>query len=187
MEGFQQDTEIEKREAALKVALRWLSEAVETIVPAVLIAVLINLFLAQATRVYGQSMEPNLHSDQRLVVEKLSYTFHEPQRGDIIILNVPRAGSGLLIKRVIGLPGEKVEIKGGRVYINEQAVEESYLSNQAQRDMKAIVVPPKHVFVLGDNRGFSNDSRSFGAVPLDNIVGRAWFSYWPLDQVGFLE
>ncbi|MBC8264951.1 MAG: signal peptidase I [Anaerolineales bacterium] len=171
----------------MKVALRWLSEAVETIVPAVLIAVLINLFLAQATRVYGQSMEPNLHSDQRLVVEKLSYTFHEPQRGDIIILNVPRAGSGLLIKRVIGLPGEKVEIKGGRVYINEQAVEESYLSNQAQRDMKVIVVPPKHVFVLGDNRGFSNDSRSFGAVPLDNIVGRAWFSYWPLDQVGFLE
>jgi len=164
-----------------------LSEGVETIVPAILIAVLINLFLAQATRVYGQSMEPNLHSDQRLVVEKLSYNFHEPRWGDIVILQVPQAGSGLLIKRVIGLAGEKVEIKGGKVYINDQPLEEPYLSNQFQRDMRATVVPPEHVFVLGDNRGFSNDSRSFGSVPLDNIVGRAWFSYWPLDQLGFLE
>ncbi len=187
LEEFQQNVEPPKKEAALKIALRWLSEAVETIVPAVLIAILINIFLAQATRVYGQSMEPNLHTDQRLVVEKLSYNFHEPRRGDIIVLSVPRTGSGLLIKRVIGLPGEKVEIKGGRVYINEQAIEEPYLSNQTQRDMTAIVVPPGQVFVLGDNRGFSNDSRAFGSVPLDNVIGRAWFSYWPLDQVGFLE
>jgi len=167
--------------------LRWVSEAVETIVPAVLIALLINLFLAQATRVYGQSMEPNLHSDQRLVVEKLSYNFHIPQRGDIVVLKVPDAGSGLLIKRIIGLPGEKVEIKDGRVHINDRPLEEPYLSHQSQRDMTAIVVPPEHVFVLGDNRGFSNDSRSFGTVPLDHVVGRAWFSYWPPDQIGFLE
>ena len=187
MGEFQQDMETEKRESVLRILLRWLSEVVETIVPAILIAVLINIFLAQATRVYGQSMEPNLHTDQRLVVEKLSYTFHEPQRGDIVILQVPQAGSGLLIKRVIGLPGEKVEIKGGKVHINEQPLEEPYLSPQSQRDMRAIVVPPEHVFVLGDNRGFSNDSRSFGSVPLDNIGGRAWFSYWPLDQVGFVE
>ena len=187
MEEFQQNTETEKRESAFRIALRWLSEGVETIVPAVLIALLINLFLAQATRVYGQSMEPNLHSDQRLVVEKLSYSFHEPRRGDIVILQVPQAGSGLLIKRVVGLPGEKIEIKGGKVYVNEQPLAEPYLSNQSQRDMRAIVVPPEHVFVLGDNRGFSNDSRAFGSVPLDHIVGRAWLSYWPLDQVGFLE
>ncbi|MFQ5813389.1 MAG: signal peptidase I [Anaerolineae bacterium] len=187
MEEFQPDTETGKRKVALRIALRWLSEAVETFVPAVLIAVLINLFLAQATRVYGQSMEPSLHTDQRLVVEKLSYNFHEPRRGDIVILQVSQAGSGLLIKRAIGLAGEKVEIKGGKVYINEQPLEEPYLSNQSQRDMRAIVVPPEHVFVLGDNRNFSNDSRSFGPVPMDNIVGRAWFSYWPLDEVGFVE
>ncbi len=187
MEEFQQDSETGKRETALRRVLGWLSEVVETIVPAILIALLINLFLAQATRVYGQSMEPNLHSDQRLVVEKISYNFHEPRRGDIVILRVSQAGSGLLIKRVIGLPGEKVEIKGGKVYINEQPLEEPYLSDQSQRDMKAIVVPPEHVFVLGDNRNFSNDSRSFGPVPLDNILGRAWFSYWPLDEVGFVE
>jgi signal peptidase I len=187
MEESQQDTETGKRESTFRIALRWLSEAVETFVPAVLIAILINVFLAQATRVYGQSMEPNLHTDQRLVVEKLSYNFHEPRRGDIVVLNVPQAGSGLLIKRVIGLPAEKVEIRDGKVYINEQPLEEPYLSTQSQRDMRATVVPPEHVFVLGDNRGFSNDSRSFGAVPLDNIVGRAWFSYWPLDQIGLVE
>ncbi len=187
MEDFQLDTGTGKQESAFRIALRWLSEAVETFVPAILIAVLINLFLAQATRVYGQSMEPSLHTDQRLVVEKLSYNFHEPHRGDIVILRVPQAGSGLLIKRVIGLPGEKMEIKGGKVYINEQPLEEPYLSSQSQRDMRAIVVPPEHVFVLGDNRNFSNDSRSFGPVALDNILGRAWFSYWPLDQIGFVE
>ncbi|MBM4464608.1 MAG: signal peptidase I [Chloroflexi bacterium] len=187
MEEFQQDPETGKRGSAFRIALRWLSEALETVVPAVLIALLINLFLAQATRVYGQSMEPNLHSDQRLVVEKLSYNFHEPRRGDIVVLQVSQARSGLLIKRVVGLAGEKVEIKDGRVYINEQPLEEPYISQQPQRDMRATVVPPKHVFVLGDNRGFSNDSRSFGPVPLDNIVGRAWFSYWPLDEIGFVE
>ncbi len=187
MEEFQQNTETGKRETALRKGLRWLSEAVETIVPAILIALLINLFLAQATRVYGQSMEPNLHSDQRLVVEKISYSFHEPRRGDIVVLKSPRAGSGLLIKRVIGLAGEKVEIKGGKVYINEQPQEERYLSQHPQRGMRATVVPLKHVFVLGDNRSFSNDSRAFGPVPLDNVVGRAWFSYWPPDQIGFVE
>lgn len=187
MEGFQEDTETGKGEKTLRRVFRWLSEVVETIVPAVLIALLINLFLAQATRVYGQSMEPNLHSDQRLVVEKLSYNFQDPQRGDIVVLKVPRAGSGLLIKRVIGLSGEKVEIKGGKVHINEQPLEEPYLSQQPQRDMRAIVVPPEHVFVLGDNRNFSNDSRSFGSVPVENVVGRAWFSYWPLDEMGFVE
>jgi signal peptidase I len=187
LEEFQRDTGTGKKDSAFRIVLRWLSEVVETVVPAILIAVLINIFLAQATRVYGQSMEPNLHTDQRLVVEKLSYNFHEPRRGDIVILQVPQAGPGLLIKRVVGLPGEKIEIKDGQVYINEQPLEEPYLSQQTQRDMRATVVPPEHVFVLGDNRGFSNDSRSFGAVPLDHIVGRAWFSYWPLDQVGFVE
>jgi signal peptidase I len=179
--------EAEKRETVLERVLRWLSEVVETIVPAILIALLINLFLAQATRVHGQSMEPNLHSDQRLVVEKVSYNFREPRRGDIVVLRIPRAGSGLLIKRVIGLAGEKVEIKGGKVYINEQPLEEPYISHQPQRAMKAVVVPPKHVFVLGDNRSFSNDSRSFGPVPLENIVGRAWFSYWPPHRIGFVQ
>ena len=165
-------------------ALRWLREVLETILPAVLIAFLINFFLAQATQVHGQSMEPTLHSHQRLVVEKVSYRFHGPRRGDVIVLKSPRESSELLIKRVIGLPGEAVEIRQGRVYINGQEWDEPYLERSAGGDWGPIIVPPLHVFVLGDNRSFSNDSRAFGMVPIENIVGRAWVSYWPLDEVG---
>jgi signal peptidase I len=164
-------------------ALRWLRDVLETILPAVLIAFLINLFLAQATQVHGQSMEPTLHSDQRLVVEKVSYHFHGPRQGDIVVLRSPQS-SELLIKRVIGLPGETVEIRQGRVYINGQELDEPYRERSTGGNWGPIIVPPLRVFVLGDNRGFSNDSRAFGMVPIDNIVGRAWVSYWPLDEVG---
>jgi signal peptidase I len=165
-------------------ALRWLRDVLETILPAVLIAILINFFLAQATQVHGQSMEPTLHSDQRLVVEKVSYRFHGPRRGDIIVLKSPQRNSELLIKRVIGLPGETVEIKQGWVYINGQDLDEQYLERSTGGNWGPIIVPPLHVFVLGDNRSFSNDSRAFGMVPIKNIIGRAWVSYWPLDEVG---
>jgi signal peptidase I len=165
-------------------ALRWLREVLETILPAVLIAFLINFFLAQATQVHGQSMEPTLHSDQRLVVEKVSYRFHGPRRGDIVVLKSPKRGEELLIKRVIGLSGETIEIRQGRVYINGQELDEPYLERLTGGNWGPIIVPPLQVFVLGDNRGFSNDSRAFGMVPIVNIVGRAWVSYWPLDEVG---
>ena len=165
-------------------ALRWLREVLETILPAVLIAFLINFFLAQATQVHGQSMEPTLHSDQRLVVEKVSYRFHGPRHGDIVVLKSPQQSTELLIKRVIGLPGETVEIRQGRVYINGQELDEPYLERPTGGNWGPIIIPPLQVFVLGDNRGFSNDSRAFGVVPIENIVGRAWVSYWPLDKVG---
>ena len=164
-------------------ALRRLRDVLETILPAVLIAFLINLFLAQATQVLGQSMEPTLHSDQRLVVEKVSYRFHGPRQGDIVVLESPQS-SELLIKRVIGLPGETVEIRQGRVYINGQELDEPYRERSTGGNWGPIIVPPLHVFVLGDNRSFSNDSRAFGMVPIENIVGRACVSYWPLDELG---
>jgi signal peptidase I len=164
--------------------LRAVREILETIVPAIIIALLINLFMAQATRVYGQSMEPNLHTDQRLIVEKVSYHIHPPRRGDVVVLKLPAEHSELLIKRVIGLPGEVIEIKDGHVYINGTSLDEPYL-NQFTRGLVApLQVPPLHVFVLGDNRGFSNDSRSFGMIGFEDVVGRAWFSYWPLDVFG---
>ena len=164
--------------------LRFLREVLETAVPAIMIALLINLFLAQATRVYGQSMEPNLHTDQRLIVEKLSYHMHPPRRGDVIVLKLHHDDSELLIKRVIGLPGEEVEIKDGRVFVNGKVLAEPYLNQYTQGQMAPRVVPPLQVFVLGDNRGFSNDSRSFGMVDFSDIVGRAWLSYWPISQIG---
>ena len=191
--------------------MSWIREAAETIFPALLIVLIVNLFLAQATRVEGQSMEPNVRDNQRLVVEKVSYHFHTAKRGDIVVLKPPdwqplRLDRRIiawfctalpldcsvdmpdpLIKRVIALPGETVEIKDGSVYINDEILNEPYLQQHTFGNMPRRIVSPEHVFVLGDNRGASNDSRSFGEVALSNIVGRAWFRYWPLDDMGLVR
>jgi signal peptidase I len=165
-----------------------LREVLETVLPALLIALLINVFIGQATRVEGQSMEPNLHTNQRLVVEKLSYHFHGPQRFDVVVLKVPSQGDELLIKRVIGLPGETVEVKNGHVYIDGQLLEEPFTTAETRPGRYSkITVPPLHVFVLGDNRDRSNDSRSFGPVPIQNVIGKAWLSYWPPEDMGVVQ
>jgi signal peptidase I len=172
---------------AIRWLLRALREVAETIVPAVVIALGINLFLAQATQVLGQSMEPTLHSSQRVVVEKVTYRFlHGPRRGDIVVLDLP-AQSDLLIKRVVGLPGETIEIRDGRLYVDGQLVNESWTVYPGSGNYGPLVIPPLHIFVLGDNRGASNDSRSFGPVPIDQVVGHAWFSYWPPEYIGFVD
>ncbi len=163
-------------------------ELLETILPAILIALLLNVFVGQATRVQGQSMEPNLHTDQRLVVEKMSYRFHGPRRGDIVVIRVPSQGEDLLIKRVVGLPGETVEIHDGQVYIDGQLLDEPYTNGSTRQGrIGRVIVPALQVFVMGDNRDHSNDSRSFGPVPIENIVGRAWLSYWPLNNAGMVR
>ena len=171
--------------------LRWLLQALrevaETVVPAVAIALVINLFLAQATQVLGQSMEPNLHTAQRVVVEKVTYRFfHGPRRGDIVVIDLPEQ-TDMLIKRVVGLPGETFEVRGGKVYIEGEEVDEPWTVNPGGGNYGLQTLPPLHVFVMGDNRGASNDSRNFGPVPIEYIVGRAWFSYWPTEYVGFVE
>ncbi|MGD8967238.1 MAG: signal peptidase I [Anaerolineae bacterium] len=171
-------------------ALAWLLQAVreigETVIPAVIIALFINLFLAQATQVLGQSMEPTLHSSQRVVIEKVSYRLHGPRRGDIIVIDSPDQ-SEMLIKRVVGLPGETIEVKNGRVIIDGELLEEDWTFRQGGGHFGPQTIPPLHVFVLGDNRGASNDSRNFGPVPIDDIVGQAWISYWPPGELGFVE
>ena len=168
--------------------MRFFREILETILPAILIALLINVFVGQATRVEGQSMEPNLHSNQRLVVEKMSYRFHGPERFDIVVLRLPSQGDELLIKRVVGLPGETVEISNGHVSVNGQVLEEPFAVGETRPGRQSsVVVPPLHVYVLGDNRNHSNDSRNFGPVPIENIIGRAWLSYWPLEDAGVVH
>jgi signal peptidase I len=166
---------------------RGIRDFFETIIPAIIIALLINLFLAQATRVYGQSMEPNLHTDQRLVVEKLSYSpwlhLRSPQRGDVVVVRM-EGSTELLIKRVIGLPGDLIQITNGQVYVNGAPLEEPYIAQAPFGDFGPVDVPALHLFVMGDNRNFSNDSRSFGPVAISRVIGRAWFSYWPPEDWG---
>jgi signal peptidase I len=177
----------EKSDSVLQTMWLWLVELGETVLPAIVIAVLINLFLAQATRVYGSSMEPNLHTDQRLVVEKVSYHLHGPRRGDVVVIRMPERGPELLIKRVIGLAGETIEVRSGVVYIDGQPLDEPYLIRKTSGTYGPTTIPDGNVFVMGDNRGASNDSRIFGPVTLDRVVGRAWVSYWPVETLGIVQ
>ena len=164
-----------------------LKEAAGTILPAVLIALFVNVFVAQAMVVHGPSMQPNLHYDQRVMVEKVTYRLmHGPRRGDVVVIDVPGEDEPL-IKRVVALPGEMVEVRGGRVFVDGQLQEEPWTTRQGGPDYPPTVMPPLHIFVLGDNRGSSRDSRSFGPVSVDQIVGRAWFIYWPPDQAKSLR
>jgi len=172
---------------AAQFVVSFLREVAETVIPAILIAVVINLYLAQATQVLGRSMEPTLHTSQRVVVEKVTYNFvHGPRRGDIVVIDMPDQ-SDRLIKRVIGLAGETLEIRDGRVYIDGEVLDESWTVRQGGGTYGPTTIPPLHVFVLGDNRGASNDSRSFGPVHVDYLIGRAWFSYWPLEDFGTFD
>lgn len=188
IEASKQVETIESPSPAQQAAKSWLRESLESIIPALIIVLLINAFLAQATRVEGQSMEPNLHNNERLIIEKVSYRLRPPERGEIVVLHIPgRESSAPLIKRVVGLPGESVEIHDGKVYIQGKVLDEPYLTQMTYGNMPARVVPPDHVFLLGDNRNASNDSRFFGMVPFEEIVGRAWLRYWPLDGIGIIE
>ncbi len=161
-------------------------EFLGTILPALLIALVIHLFLAQATRVYGQSMEPTLHTNDRVILDKLTYRFRPPQRGDVVVLQLNKKGPHL-IKRIVGLPGETIAIHDGRVYINGQPLDEPYLNGPTKGYLAPTHIPPGHYFVLGDNRQASNDSRSFGPVAREHIQGRAIFRYWPPQAIGFIH
>ena len=169
-----------------KHVLAFVREIVTTLVPAVVLALLIHAFLAQSTVVLGQSMEPNLRTAQRLMVEKVSYWLHPPRRGDIVVLRDPTGGPVPLIKRVVGLPGERVSIANGHVRVDGQALNEPYLNQITQGEGRSWVVPPMEMFVMGDNRSNSKDSRYFGPVPLDSVFGHAVFRFWPLDKLGGL-
>lgn len=173
-----------RRKSLAGFLLGALRELVETVLPAILIALFINAFLAQATVVRGQSMEPTLHDNERVIVEKISYRLTGgPHRGDVVVLRLdgPR---DMLIKRVVALPGETVAVQSGQVFVDGMPLTEPWAVRQGGPDYPPTVVPEGHVFVLGDNRGHSNDSRSFGPVPLANIIGHAVFVYWPPDEIG---
>lgn len=159
-------------------------EALQIVAPALILALVVHLFLAQATVVFGQSMEPNLHPHQRLIVDKISYRLHAPQRNDIVVIDLPSMEE-LLVKRIVAMPGEVVEIRRGIVYVNEQPIAEPFPHDTTPIDMAPMTLGPLSYFVLGDNRSNSNDSRAFGPVTLDQILGRVWLRYWPLDEFFF--
>ena len=158
----------------------------QSLILGALLALVLQIFI-QPTIVYGQSMEPNLHDNERVILDKVSYRIGEPARGDIVVF--PVEGEPLpLIKRVIGLPGETVEIRDGRVLIDGVVLREPYASGPTFGNMAQVRVPPDTVFVMGDNRapGGSLDSRRLGPIPLARIRGRARLAYWPPAAWGIL-
>ncbi|MBN1426922.1 MAG: signal peptidase I [Anaerolineae bacterium] len=162
-------------------------EAIETIVLAAVIWLVINYATARVV-VEGPSMRPNFTSGQLLIVNRLAYKFGDVERGDVIVFDNPTDNSEeYLIKRVIGLPGETVSINGGRVYINEQLLTEPYLAPDliTSYDVER-TIPGDSYFVMGDNRPQSQDSRSWGTLEKQYIIGKAWVSYWPLPDVGLV-
>ncbi len=171
-------------------ALEWIA----VVIGAVVVALIIKTFVVQAFKIPSESMSPTLMNGDRVVVNKLSYDAHDLNRGDVVVFARP---DGLpagpddpkdLIKRVIGLPGDTIFTRDGSVYINDRLLEEPYLpeGTMSYEIDEPIEVPEGHVFLMGDNRQHSSDSRVFGPVDVDTIVGRAFMIMWPFSRIGAL-
>src|SRR6266545_1309323 len=166
-----------------------LREVAEVVVLAIILYFGIS-FVIQAVHVEGLSMFATLDNDDYLIANKIDYRLQAPQRGDIVILRPPTNNSTDFIKRIVGLPGERILIRSGVVYINGHKLTEPYLpeewvnQNNWPADPNGEVIPPNQYFVMGDNRNRSQDSRFFGPITRDRIDGKAWFRIWPLDHFG---
>ncbi|OGO06535.1 MAG: signal peptidase I [Chloroflexi bacterium RBG_13_57_8] len=163
-----------------------LKEIIITVVLAVIIFVVAQRTI-QTYEVFMTSMEPNFHEGQRVVVNKAVYIFGEPDRGDVIIFKAPNGGDEDFIKRVIGLPGDTVEVKNRAVYVNNVKLEEPYVAESPNYVMPAVTIPKDKYFVLGDNRNHSNDSHNNWYVDRGDIRGKAWLSTWPPSDWGIVH
>lgn len=173
-------------------------EFVQSIVLALSVFVLLYLFVAQPNEVKGNSMLPNFENGEYLLTDKLSYQFGKPQRGEVVVFKAPPSEPCAedeceYIKRIIGVPGDRVMVKGGRVYLNGQLLEESFLPADFVTEPEAYlgegeerIVPTDQYLCLGDNRSHSRDGRAFGPIGKERIVGRAFLVYWPIKSVGLV-
>jgi signal peptidase I len=185
----------------------WWLEAAKTVGLSLLLAFGIRSYVAEARYIPSGSMEPTLQVNDRLIIEKISYYFHKPQRGDIVVFNPTKTlrSQGFkdaFIKRVIGVPGDRVALEQGKVYVNSHQLSEAYVANSdptsvetcaqgTQEGIPAFLAQPETIpegkfLVLGDNRSNSYDGRCWGLVSKDDIVGRASFRFWPIDRTGTL-
>lgn len=164
--------------------LRVLGELLQTALIAFLLFIVVNLITARI-RVEGISMEPSLHDGEFVVVNRLAYRWKEPERGDVIVFHFPSDPRRRFIKRVIGLPGDTVTIRDGRVLINGSVLEEPYLEEEPRYHGEWRIAP-NEVFVLGDNRNNSSDSQNWGPLDINEIIGKAMLVYWPMDTIGLI-
>lgn len=175
--------ENEKKESGL-----W--EFIKVVVISVAIVLPIRAYIAQPFIVSGASMEPNFHDGEYLIIDELTYAFRKPERGEVIVFRYPLNTSEFFIKRIIGLPGETVEIKNGKILINGEVFPETYISAEIKKETLpslAAKLDMNDYFVLGDNRPKSSDSRFWGALPKDKIMGRALLRLWPVAKAGVIK
>jgi signal peptidase I len=173
-------------------------EFVQSIVLALSVFVLLYLFVVQPNQVSGSSMVPNFTDGEYLLTDKLTYQFSSPQRGQVIVFKAPpsepcSADECEYIKRIIGLPGDKVKVEGEKVYLNGQLLDQSWIPADFVTDSGSycqegveVTVPAGNYLVFGDNRSHSRDGREFGPIRRDSIVGRAFFVYWPIKLIGLV-
>lgn len=168
-------------------------DSLQTIVFILSLYIVVYIFFFMPSEVRGSSMEPTLHTSERLIVNKILYRFSSPKRGDIIVLKSPRNPDISYIKRVVGEPQDTIHISGGLVFVNGQEVSEPFTAaptytweGSSIKEDQEYIVPEGHLFVLGDNRPRSSDSREFGFIPIDSIEGRAIFRYFPPERMGLL-
>lgn len=195
---------VESKDMSFKQAVQeFFIDLVETVVIAISVFAIIYLFAFQPHEVSGQSMDgiANFHNGQYILTDKITFKLREPERGEVIVFKYPLNTSYDYIKRIIGLPGESVKVENGKVTIynstNPQGFvldESKYLSPNVKTDArtfaeegKEIKIPENQYFVLGDNRPESSDSRTWGLVPKEDIIGRSYFRYWPPHEAGIIE
>lgn len=160
-----------------------------SILIAVVLAFFIRYFVVELYLVDGPSMRPTLQSRERLVVNKFVYRFRAPERGEVLVFRYPKDPSRDFIKRVIAVPGDTIEIKDGRVFVNQQLMNEPYILSKTRGDYPLATVPAGHIFVMGDNRNNSEDSRfaDVGFVPYELVKGKAVLVFWPVDEFKTLQ
>ena len=171
---------------------RAILEIVQALALAVVISVVLNLFVVQVTEVRQRSMELTLEQNDRVLVSKLDYRFGTPQRGDIVVFNPPTDSTIPYVKRVIAVGGDAIDLRDGKVYVNGKLIEYAATRGQPTTPQAATIrfpftVPEGAIFVLGDNRQSSSDSRTFGSVPVGNIIGKVILRFWPFDRLVFFE
>ena len=177
------------RDASRSQIWRALWELVHDLSVAVLFCFFLITFVAQAFRVQGTSMLPLLEDSERIIVNKFIYRFHPIERGDVVVFWYPKDPSVSFIKRVVGIPGDSVELRRGTLFVNGRKIAEDYVRPQFNDDEthSSVSVAKGYYYVLGDHRNSSNDSRSWGEVPEKYIYGKAVFRFWPLSKIGFIQ
>lgn len=166
--------------------LRIILDALETFTLALLLALVVRAYLIESFVVSGDSMLPTLADGERVFVYRLAYALGRPERGDIIVFRYPLDPSRDFVKRIVGLPGDVIEVRSGRVFINGSFLSETYQVIKDRSSLPPTRVPGGDLFVLGDNRRVSEDSRYFGFVPLRNVKGEVFLVYWPPSRIAWV-